>query len=235
MTNDNSYAKPRDGARGVTFDAGLRAHMLSVYNRMTLGVFVTAMTSWVVANSPALMKLFLGGPQAYLVMFAPLIVLMLGFRPDRMKSSTLGISFFALSVLYGISFSVIFIAYAGTDIARAFFIATSMFAGLSIFGYTTKKDLGPFGTFIVMGIWGLLAASILGIFFHSPLLQNVIAGVGIIVFGGMTAWQTQATKEMYSPSHNEELSSRMRWAAALNLYISFIAMFQYILHFTSQR
>lgn len=224
----------------VTFDAGLRTHMQSVYNRMTMGVLVTALTAWFVSTSPALMKMLLGGPQAYIVMFAPLAIIWFGFRPDKMKASQLKLAFIGLAVVYGISFSAIAAAATndptfGTVVAKSFFIATSMFAGLSIFGYTTKKDLSGMKTFLVMGIWGIVGFSIMNLFFQNSMMQNLIAGAGIVLFSGLTVFQTQATKQMYSPSHGDEWNSRMAWAAALNLYISFIAMFQYILHFMNSR
>ncbi len=221
--------------RAPSVDAGLRNHMSSIYNRMTAGVLVTALVSWIVASSPALLKLFLGGPQMYLVIFAPLLIVWFGFNPARMNSRKLAVSFFALAVLYGISFSVIGLIFTQASIARAFFVATAMFAGLSIFGYTTKKNLDGLGTFAVMGIWGVFVAAILNMFFHSPAMQNMIAGVGIIAFSGLTAWQTQMMKEMYNPAQGAEGNSRMAWGAALNLYISFIALFQYLIQFMGQR
>ncbi|MCB1651663.1 MAG: Bax inhibitor-1/YccA family protein [Alphaproteobacteria bacterium] len=221
-------------------DAGLRQHMLGVYNKMTAGVLVTAITAWLVSTSPMLMQLLLGGPQRYIVIFAPLAIVWFGFRPDKMSSKKLMLAFFGIAVLYGISFSAIaMLATAdptfGMAVAKAFFIAVAMFAGLSVFGYTTKADLSPVRTFAVMGIWGLIAASVMNIFFQSPMMQNVIAGVGIILFSGVTVWQTQDLKEMYNPSYSKEIAERLGWAAALNLYISFIALFQYILHFMNQR
>lgn len=213
-------------------DAGLAAHMQRIYNRMVLGVAVTAFTSLFVASSPELMKLFLSGPQAYVIMFAPLAILWFGFNPMTMPASKLKISFLAISVIYGISFSVIFYAYSGVNIARAFFIATGMFAGLSIFGYTTKKNLDGLMSFAIMGVFGVLIMSLLnGFIFKSPALFDMISMAGILAFSALTAWQTQSMKQMYSPSADAEMSSRMGWAAALNLYISFIALFQYILHF----
>lgn len=232
MQPDRSTTTTRSAS---SVDEGLRTHMQNVYNRMTAGVLVTALTAWVVSSSPALLQLFLGGPQAYIIMLAPIAVVWFGFNPMKMSSQKLAVSFFAISVLYGISFSVIALAFAGETIARAFFVATAMFAGLSIFGYTTKKNLDALGTFAVMGIFGILIASLLNLFFQSPGMQNIIAGVGIIAFSGITAWQTQAMKEMYHPSAGDEANSRMAWGAALNLYISFIALFQYILHFMNQR
>lgn len=234
-TNQPSVARP-----GVTYDAGLRAHMQSVYNRMTAGVLITALTSWLVSNSPALMQFFLGGPQMYVVMLAPLAILWFGFRPEKMSPSQLMLSFGLLSVVYGISFSVIFLVYTKTAIAQAFFMATALFAGLSVFGYVTKKNLDALGTFAVMGVWGVFILSIGTMIAGAmgadiTMMQTVISGIGLLAFSGITAWQTQTTKEMYHPSHGDDANSRMAWAAALNLYVSFIAIFQYILHLMNSR
>ncbi len=232
-------AQYQTDTRSLTYDAGLRTHMLSVYNRMTLGVLITAITAYAVSLSPALLSLIFGTPLKWVVMLAPLAIIWFGFRPDRMSSSTLRLSFIGLSVVYGLSFSVI-AAVASQDlammsaVARAFLLATIMFAGLSIFGYTTKKNLSAMGSFMIMGMFGLFFLSIINIFMDSSMVQNIICAVGIIVFGGLTAWETQSTKEMYNPNNGDEMNSRMSWAAALNLYISFVAMFQYILHFLQQ-
>lgn len=220
----------------TSFDAGLQKHMQSVYNRMTLGVLVTAIAAFVVGSSPALMQLFLGGPQKWIVMLAPLGIVWFGFNPMTMKQSTLQTSFYAISVLYGISFSVIGYVYAGADIARAFFVATGMFAGLSIFGYVTKKNLSGLGNFAVMGIIGVLVAGLLNLFiFKNQAFGDVISMLAILAFAGLTAWQTQAVKEMYHPSAGEEANSRLAWVAALNFYISFIALFSHILHLMGGR
>lgn len=231
MQPDRYTSTPPAASRATSIDAGLRSHLQSIYNRMTLGVLVTAIVAYVVANSPALLSLFLGGPQAYVVMFAPLAVVWFGFNPMTMNSGKLKISFFLLSVLYGISFATIFLAFAKEDIARAFFIASSMFAALSIFGYSTKKNLDGLGTFAFMGVIGALVLMVINLFVQSSALMNVISAVSIIAFAGMTAWQTQNMKEMYSAANSAESNSRMAWAAALNLYISFIALFSHILHF----
>lgn len=234
MNLDRSNAQSAVQTRG--YDEGLRAHMLRVYNRMTVGVLVTAITALVVASSPALLQFFVGGPQVYLIMFAPMAIVLFGFNPAKMSSSQLRISFLAISALYGISFSVILLVFTGESIARAFFIASAMFAGLSIFGYTTKKDLSPMVSFLVMGMVGVLVMSLLNQFiFKSPQLFDFVSMAGIVVFAGLTAWQTQATKLSYNPSNTDEINSRMSWMSALNLYIAFIAMFQFILHFVGQQ
>ena len=141
-------------------DAGLRRHMQNVYNRMVGGVLLTAITAWLVSSSQTLMTLFLGGPQAYVIMLAPLAVVWFGFRPDRMTSKQLMLAFGGLCVLYGISFATIFVAYTGESIARAFFMAAALYAGLSVFGYVSKKNLDGIGTFAVMGVWAVLILAI---------------------------------------------------------------------------
>lgn len=236
----NHFGTTTQTTSTTRMDAGLRKHMNSIYTKMSAGVLLTALVALAVGTSPFLLNLFLGGPQAYLVMFAPLAIIWFGFRPDRMKASQLMMAFYGVAVVYGISFAAI--AAVATNnpafavaVAKAFFIATSMFAGLSIIGYTTKKDLSGMQTFLSMGIIGLVVVSLINIFIGSDMMSNLIAGAGILLFSGLTVWQTQDMKRMYSPSMPAEYASRMAWAAALNLYISFIAMFQYILHFLGGR
>lgn len=219
----------------VSFDAGLRAHMSRIYNRMTLGVLVTAVISYFVGNSPELLNLFLNGPQKWIVILAPLAIVFFGFNPVKMSSKGMSVSFFLLSALYGISFASIFVIFTGESIASAFFVATAMFAGLSIVGYTTKKNLDGVGSFAIMGVWGVLILGLINIFVGSTLMGNMISVVSIIAFAGITAWETQRMKEMYSARADAEMMSRMSWLAALNLYISFVAMFQNILHLMGNR
>ncbi len=217
-------------------DVGLRTHMQSVYNRMTIGVLVTAITAWIVSSSPDLMMLFLGGPQKYVVLFAPLAIIWFGFNPATMSSGKLKMAFVGVSVLYGISFSTIAFAFAGADIARAFFITSAMFAGLSIYGYTTKKDLTALGSFCIMALIGLIVVSVIGMFvgFSSGVETMISVGI-VLVMAGLTAWETQNTKRMYHPSNGSEINSRMAWSAALSLYISFVIMFTHILNLMQQR
>lgn len=207
-------------------DAGLQAHMGRVYNRMAAGVMITALVSWVVSSSPMLLTLFLGGPQAYIIMFAPLALVWFGFNPQRMSSQKLMLVFGLIAVLYGVSLSTIALAFTGEAIARAFFVSVAMFAGLSIFGYTTKKDLSALGTFAIMAVIGLLLISIIGMFMEFSSTMHFFLNLGMVLaFAGITAFETQNTKEAYHPSHGTEGNSRLAWSSALTLYISFIAIF----------
>lgn len=222
-------------SQASTFDAGLKAHMQRIYNRMTMGVLITAVVAYFVGNSQTLLTLFLGGPQAFVVMLAPLAVVWFGFNPAKMSSNGMRNAFILLSALYGISFAAIFQVFTGESIARAFFIATGMFAGLSIYGYTTKKSLSGLASFAMMGIWGALILGLINIFVQSSAMGNIVSVISIIAFAGMTAWETQNMKEIYSPRADAEMISRMSWLGSLNLYISFVAMFQSILHLLGNR
>jgi len=225
----------RSSAKEGSFDAGLRSHMLRIYSRMSLGVLVTAIVSFFVGNSPELLQMLLGGPQKWIVILAPLAIVFFGFNPAKMSSNALRISFLLLSAVYGVSFASIFALFTGESIAKAFFVAASMFAGLSLYGYSTKRDLSGMRSFLVMGMIGLIVLSLVNMFVESSLMGNVISAAGIIVFAGMTAWETQNMKQIYSPRTDPEIASRISWMGALNLYISFIAMFQYVLHFMGNR
>ena len=232
----NSQAQSQTQGRAVGYDAGLRAHMQRIYNRMAAGVLVTALTAWIVASTPALMATLMTPPIVYAVIFAPLAIVWFGFNPMTMSSQKLALSFFGISVLYGISFSVLLFAFTHEAIFRAFFVATGMFAGLSIFGYTTKKNLDGLASFAIMGVWGVLIMTLLnGFIFKSESMFDLISVISIIAFSGITAWQTQAMKEMYHPGAGDEANSRMGWGAALNLYISFIVLFQNILRLMNSR
>lgn len=230
MNNVNPDRFSGSTSSAVNVDVGLKAHMNRVYARMSLGVLISACVSYFLSTSPELMKLFLSGPQMYVVMFAPIALVWFGFNPAKMSSAKLRLTFIAISTLYGISFSTIFFAFNIGDITRAFMLATIMFTGLSLIGYTTKRDLSALGTFAMMGVIGVFAMGMLNMFFFkSGGMADIISIVSIIAFSGITAWETQNMKRMYNPAHGDENNSRLAWSGALTLYISFVAIFMNLL------
>ena len=225
---------------GAVVDAGLKAHMQSVYNRMTMGLAITSFVAYVAGHSLAILQIITNPAVAMILALSPLALIWFGFRPDRMPAKKLQATFIMLSVLYGLSFATIFLVYVPADIVRALLMTTIMFAGLSIFGYTTKRDLAPVGVFCIMAMWGLLAFTLLamlGMAFNvvpvSSGVNNVISIATILIFSGLTAFETQATKELYNPGYGVEGNSRLAWMAALHLHISFIALFQSLLQLMS--
>lgn len=239
----NTFFTPDTAVRsGAAIDTGLKTHMQSVYNRMTLGLAITAAVAYIASNSIAILGIITNPIVSLVLIFAPLGLIWFGFNPATMAASKLRATFILLSVLYGLSFATIFLVYVPADIVRALLMTTAMFAGISIFGYTTKRDLAPVGVFCIMAMFGLLAFTLIymlglgfGIVESSPMITNLVSIATILIFSGLTAWETQNTKEMYNPAHGTEGNSRLAWMAALNLYISFIAIFQSILQLLSNR
>lgn len=221
-------------------DQGLRQYMNGIYTRMAAGVLVTAIMAFAVGTTPALFNLVMGGPQAYVFIFAPVVVMWFGFNPVTMSPAKLQASFFLISALYGISFSTIAVMASAQpgyiyDVARAFFIAVGMFAGLSIYGYTTKRDLSGMRQFLVMGIWGVFIMGIMSLFIQSSGFSMLISAIAIPVFAGLTVWKTQELKQMYLSYRGTGSLEGVAWAGALTLYISFIALFMHILNLLSRR
>lgn len=223
------------GRTRTEVDQGLRSYMNGIYARMAGGVLVTAIMAFAIGTTPALFQMLMGGPQAYLFIFAPVLVQWFGFRPERMNESQLQGAFFLISALYGVSFSSIaFVATAQPafvyEIARAFFITVSMFAGLSLYGYTTKRDLSGMSQFIFMAILGVFVMGILNMFIQSSGFSILISLVAILAFSGLTVWETQQLKQIYMAHKNSSSIGRMAWAGAYTLYLSFIALFMHILN-----
>lgn len=238
-----NWSDPRSGAapfagtapagRTATYDAGLRSYMLSVYNYMASGVLLTGIVAMVFAASPYLSLLFNpanGKPSmlGWIVTLAPLgIVFAMSFGQQKMATGTLKALFWAYALLMGLSLSTIFIAYTGTSIAGAFFATAAGFAGLSLWGYTTDRDLSPMGTFLLVGLIGLLVASLLAIWL--PGLNMVVSIAGVLIFAGLTAYDTQRIKSMYSYVAGTPDVDRTVVMSALNLYLDFINMFLFVL------
>jgi len=228
------------GTRDATFDAGLRSYMLSVYNYMASGVMLTGIVALLFANSPYMDLLFndRGGPSGlgYIVMFAPLaFVLVLSFGINRLSTSTAQMLFWGYAGVMGLSLSSIFRVYTGESIATTFFATAAAFAGLSLYGYTTKRNLSGLGTFLIMGLVGLLVASVVNIFLQSGTMQLVISFVGVLLFAGLTAYDTQKIKSMYDYVRGTDMMGKTIIMGALTLYLDFINMLMFLLRFMGDR
>ena len=217
-------------------DQGLRSYMLRVYNYMATGLGLTGLTAYFVAISPSLFNAIYGTPLYWLVALAPLgFVFYLSARLHKISFATAQTVFWIFSGVMGLSMAYIFIAFTGASIARVFFITAGTFAGMSLYGYTTKKDLSGWGSFLFMGLIGIIIASIVNIFLKSPMLYYVISWIGVLVFIGLTAYDTQRIKELYYASDTAEISGKKAIMGALKLYLDFINLFIMLLHLFGQR
>src|SRR5215212_6554495 len=183
-------ARPRVGT--AQFDEGLRRHMLRVYNYMGLGLVLTGLVAFFVASTPAIYQPIFGTPLKWVVMLAPLaFVFFFSFRIHALSAATAELMFWAFCAVMGLSLASVFLVFTGTSIARTFFITATMFGATSLYGYTTKRDLTQFSSFLIMGLIGVVIASVVNIFLGSTALQFAISVIGIAVFVGLTAWDTQ--------------------------------------------
>ncbi len=228
------FGRPSIGVTSDAYDAGLRSFMLSVYNYMTSGVLLTGIVAllfaWGGENSYAAQVFVGGGLMKYVIMFAPLaFVFAMSFGQSKMSTPTLQGMFWGFAVAMGLSLSTIFLVYSFTAIAQAFFATAAGFAALSLYGYTTKRDLSVFGTFLIMGVVGLLVAMVINMFVQSGPLGLLISGVGVLLFAGLTAYDTQRTKSMYAHVAGTPNEQRVVIFSALSLYLDFINMFLFIL------
>lgn len=232
---DRSYA-----ARTVTgaaeIDVGLRQYMLSVYNYMVGGLAVTGVVAYFVSTSATLMQTIYGTPLAWVVMLAPIgFVLFFSFRINKMSVVAAQAVFWAFSAAMGLSLSYIFAVYTGASIARVFFITAGTFAAMSLYGYTTKRDLTAWGSFLFMGLIGIIIASLVNLFIQSSALQFAVSVIGVLVFVGLTAYDTQKIKETYLESDGAALMAKKAIMGALNLYLDFINLFIMLLRLFGNR
>ena len=220
------------GARTEAFDAGLRRYMLSVYNYMFSGILLTGIVAMGFAASGMAAQVF-GGPGIlkWIITLAPLgFVFGMSFGGGRMSAGTLQAMFWGFAVAMGLSLSTIFLAYTGTSIAQSFFATAAAFGGLSLFGYTTKKDMTAMGSFLIMGVIGLVVASIVNLFLQSGTFYLIISGLGVLIFSGLIAYDTQRLKmTYYELGGNQTAMGVATNYGALSLYINFINLFQFLL------
>ena len=219
----------------TTFDGGLRKYMLSIYNYMASGVMLSGVVALIMAHTAFGLQLLMS-PLRIVFMLAPLgFVLAMSFGVNRMQTSTLKALFWGYVVAMGMSLATIFLVYTGASIATTFFASAATFAGLSLVGYTTKKDLSGMGSFLIMGLIGLLVAMVIGIFVHSTGLQLAISAVGVLIFAGFTAYDTQKLKMMYRQYAGTPYADKAAVMGALNLYLDFVNLFMFLLRFMGDR
>jgi len=244
----NVAARGFGAARAAEIDAGLRAYMLRIYNYMAAGVALTGVVAWftfnaaVVDTSAAQLVLspfgqtIYGGPLMIVLFVGTLgIVFFLSFRINKLQASTALTLFMAYAALLGLMLSSVMLTYTGTSIARTFFISAASFGALSLYGYTTQRDLSPIGSFLIMGLFGLILAMIVNMFLKSSGLDFAISAIGVLIFAGLTAWDTQKIKEMYDANDDGTVAGRKSVMGALTLYLDFINLFLFMLRFLGDR
>jgi FtsH-binding integral membrane protein len=257
MADLRNYQMRADAGTRVDtgIDEGLRAYMLKVYNLMALGLAITGLAALgtvmlATTNDPAAAAATLGNgkmltslgvalygsPLKWIVMLAPLgMVFFLSARIHTLSVSSAQTMFWVFAALMGLSLSSIFLVYTTASITQTFFITAASFGALSLFGYTTKRDLTGWGSFLIMGVFGLIIAMIVNIFLASPALQFAISAIGVLIFAGLTAYDTQKIKEMYFEGDEVLVAGRKAIMGALTLYLDFINLFSFLLSFLGNR
>jgi FtsH-binding integral membrane protein len=244
---DNRLVRGGAAANDISIDAGLRAYMLRVYNYMLVGLGLTGVVAWMTANTP-LSQVFYNqvitanGVQmqpnilGWIAMLAPIgMVLLLSFRIEKMSFASAQMTFWGYAALMGVSLSTILFVYTGASIAMTFFVTAGTFGAMSLYGYTTKRDLTGMGSFLFMGLIGLVLASLANMFFASSQLQFAISVIGVLIFTGLTAYDSQNIKNMYFAGDDAETAGKKSIMGALRLYLDFINLFLYLLRFMGDR
>jgi uncharacterized protein len=233
------------GVRTAEIDAGLRAHMNKVYGTMSVGLLVTAGVAWAVGTSDALLSIFRDpmtlqpNMLGWIAMFLPLImVFAFGAMINRLSAAGAQTFFYVFAAAMGLSISWIFAAFTGISIAQTFLVTSIAFAGLSLWGYTTQKDLSGWGTFLIMGLIGIIVASIINLFIGSPALHFAVTIIGLLIFAGLTAFDTQRIKTDYvahARAMDKEWLDKSAIMGSLSLYLNFINIFMFLLQFLGNR
>ena len=230
-----AFGRAQPGVVAAGYDAGLRSYMLSVYNYMASGVLLTGIVAMLFASwsgAPAVLT----SPLRWVIMLAPLaFVMVLSFGINKLSTAAAQALYWAFAVVMGLSLSSIFLVFTNASIATTFFATAAAFAGLSLYGYTTKRDLSAFGTFLIMGVVGLLVASLINLFVQSSGLQLVISFVGVLLFAGLTAYDTQKIKSVYYQVQGTDFVGKSVVLGALSLYLDFVNMFTFLLQFMGDR
>ena len=239
MVDTQSVQKSSASISSANIDAGLRTHMNKVYALMSIGLFLTGGVAYIVGNNETLVMSLFTGMSRWVVMFAPLVVVFaMGSMINRLRASTAQLIFYAFSALMGLSISYIFMIYTSVSIAQTFLVTSIAFAGLSLYGYTTKRNISGMGSFLIMGVIGLIVASIVNIWMQSPALMYAISVIGVLIFAGLTAYDTQKIKNTYiqmAQNGQNEWIEKSAIMGALSLYLDFLNMFMFLLHLFGNR
>jgi len=224
--------------RAVSYDEGLRSYFRRIYNVMTVGLLITGLVAFVSAQIPGVLALFANPVFAIVFALLPLGLIMFMFRGSAIMTKSaaqLNGTFYVFSALFGFCLTPVAVAYAGADLARAFFITAATFAATSAWSYTTKSDLSRWGSFLFMGVIGLIIAMVVNIFLGSQMMDFIISCAGVLIYTGLTAYDTQNLKETYAESSGTEANNKMAVVGALSLYINFVNLFLFILRLLNNR
>ncbi len=224
------------GVAGREIDQGLRAYMLRVYNYMGSALALSGIVALAIASSEAAQQVVFGTGLMWVFILAPLaFILVMNFGLNKMKASTLQMVFWAFAATMGVSLATVLMAYTGASVARVFFITAGTFGAMSLYGYTTKRDLTGIGNFLFMGLIGIIIASVVNIFLASSALHFAISVIGVLVFVGLTAYDTQKIRQMYYAGDGHEVSQKKAIMGATTLYLDFINLFFMLMHLFGQR
>ena len=246
MANPNFSTFGRNGtvADQAAFDVGLRAHMVRVYNYMASGLALSGIVAFALFNYEGLQGIFFQVQAGRLVglnmlgwiaIFAPLgLLLLVSFRAASMSVGAVQAVYWAVTALMGVSLSLLLFRYTGASVARTFFITAAAFGALSLYGYTTKRDLSAMGKFLFMGLVGIILAGLVNLFVQSSMMHFIISAAGVLIFSGLIAYDTQRIKEQYADAWGTETAEKVAVFGALSLYLDFVNLFQFLMAFLGQ-
>ncbi len=249
MANQNFNTFNRAGTADQAFDVGLRAHMIRVYNYMASGLALSGIVAFALFAAPELRGIFFetgltrGGNVmivglnvlGWVAILAPIgLLLLVGFRAAQMSVAGVQAVYWAVTALMGVSLSLLLFRYTGASVARTFFVTAASFGALSLYGYTTKRDLTAMGKFLFMGLIGLMLASLVNMFFPSGTMNFIISVAGVLIFSGLIAYDTQKIKEQYAEAYGRDVAEKVAIFGALSLYLDFVNLFQFLMSFLGQ-
>ena len=245
MANQNFNTFNRAGTADQAFDAGLRAHMISVYNYMASGLALSGIVAFALFSSAEFASVFFQvapgnrvvglNMLGWIAILAPIgLLLLVGFRAQQMSVAGVQAVYWSVTALMGVSLSLLLFRYTGASVARTFFVTAASFGALSLYGYTTKRDLTAMGKFLFMGLVGLVLASLVNMFFPSGTMSFIISAAGVLIFSGLIAYDTQKIKDQYADAWGTDTAEKVAVFGALSLYLDFVNLFQFLMSFLGQ-